>query len=672
MAAKKTIKTQAKPIRPASSRPAAPKAEPTSFFQPGFWSQHRLPALALLALAFILYGMTAGYGYIQDDQLMIWDNSFVQKGFAGLREIFSYDTLLGYYKDPKLMLEGGRYRPLPLATYAIEIGIFGKNNPGIAHFFNVLLYAATGILLYRILLAMFPAQPESKWYWGIPFIASAIFLLHPLHTEPVANIKGRDEILALLFSLGALYATMKYFDTLRGGWLAGAGLFLFLGLLSKENAITFLAVIPLTLWVFSRISPGRIMSSGLVLAAAVLLFVVIRHKVLGYTASPVKAQAELVLDPFLGMNAGEKFATIFLTLGWYLKLFVFPHPLTIDYYPYHVPKVGWSDWRPVLSLLVYAAMGLWAVRQVLTARKPASGIKTGWHIPAYCILFYLLTVSVVSNIFVSTSTFMNERYLYMPSVGFSLLVAWFAAAKLPALLQTPADRPAYAGVALVGLIAALYGLRVWTRVPDWGGDGSRLVQSALEVGPDSYRANYYYGAMLYEQRYRKIQDDTSAATAPARKALVDSLNTYIDRSLEINPGYRLAGTMKIALAVARYREDRNLDKMLREFETLIKNQPYNGDMLTNLLNVLRSLKGSDPNIYNFFCHRVGFGFYFKQKYDLNGAAEFLNLALNNYPLDRTLIQDLLDVYTAMGDQGKMAEMKARLQALPAGGGNGAR
>lgn len=668
MAAKKTIKTQAKPARPGSSAPArtAPaKVEPTTFFQPGFWSQHWLPALALLILTFLLYGITVGYGYIQDDQLMIWDNSFVQKGFAGLREIFSYDTLLGYYKDPKLMLEGGRYRPLPLATYAIEIGIFGKNNPGIAHFFNVLLYGATGILLYRILLALMPA---SKWYWSIPFLASAIFLLHPLHTEPVANIKGRDEILALLFSLGALYATMKYFDTLRGGWLAGAGLSLLLGLLSKENAVTFLAVIPLTLWVFSRISTGRILSSGLVLAVAVLLFVVIRHKVLGYTVSPVKPQAELVLDPFLGMNVGEKFATIFLTLGWYLKLFLIPHPLTIDYYPYHVPKVGWGDWRPILSLLVYVAMGLWAVRQIFKARKPPAGaaeLAQGWQIPAYCILFYLLTVSVVSNIFVSTSTFMNERYLYMPSVGFSLLVAWFAASKLPAVLQKPTHQPVFAGLALIALLAVLYGLRVWTRVPDWGGDGSRLVQSALEVGPDSYRANYYYGAMLYEQRFRKIKDDTSAYAAPARKALVDSMNTYIDRSLQINPGYRLAGTMKISLAVARYREDRNLEKMLGEFETLIKNQPYNGDMLVNLLDVLKSLKGSDPNLYNFFCHRVGFDFYFKQKYDLNGAAEFLNLALNNYPLDRTILQDLLDVYKAMGDQGKVAEMNARLQALPA-------
>ena len=672
MAAKKIVKTQAKPSRPAPSRSTAPKAEPTSFFQPDFWQQHRLAALALFALSFVLYGITIGYGYIQDDQLMIWDNSFVQKGFAGLREIFSYDTLLGYYKDPKLMLEGGRYRPLPLATYAIEIGIFGKNQPGIAHFFNVLLYGATGVLLYRILLALLPRQSESKWYWGMPFLAAVIFLLHPLHTEPVANIKGRDEILALLFSLGALYATMKYFDTLRGAWLPGAGLSLFLGLLSKENAITFLAVIPLTLWVFSRVSPERILSAGLVLLAAVLLFVIVRYKVLGYMFSPVKPQEELVLNPFLGMNAGEKFATIFLTLGWYLKLFVFPHPLTIDYYPYHVPKVGWSDWRPILSLLLYVAMGFWAVRRVFQARKSTAGSESmaeSWHIPAYCILFYLLTVSVVSNIFVSTSTFMNERYLYMPSVGFSLLVAWFAAAKLPALLQKPAHQPAYAGVALIGLIAVLYGLRVWTRVPDWGGDGRRLVQSALEVGPDSYRANYYYGAMLYEQRYRKIQDDSSASAAPARKALVDSLNTYIDRSLEINPGYRLAGTMKITLAVARYREDRNLEKMLGEFETLVKNQPYNGDMLTNLLNVLKSLKGSDPNLYNFFCHRVGFEFYYKQKYDLNGAAEFLNLALNNYPLDRTVIQDLVDVYTAMGDQGKVAQMNARLQALPADAGN---
>ncbi|MBK7939425.1 MAG: hypothetical protein IPJ82_21115 [Lewinellaceae bacterium] len=69
-------------------------------------------------------------------------------------------------------------------------------------------------------------------------------MLHPLHSECVANIKGRDEILALLCSLAALWATLKYFRHQPEFLSAAVGLFLFLGLMSKENALTFLAGYP--------------------------------------------------------------------------------------------------------------------------------------------------------------------------------------------------------------------------------------------------------------------------------------------------------------------------------------------------------------------------------------------------------------------------------------------
>ena len=281
---------------------------PNQFIQPGFWEQHLLPVLVLMGAAFVLYGITIGYGYLQDDQLFIWDNSFVQKGFAGLAQIFGNDSLLGFYKDPKLMLEGGRYRPIPLATFAIEVGMFGKDHPGIAHFVNVLLYGLTGVFLYRVLIGLFQVK-SGPWYFNIPFLAALIFMLHPLHVEVVANIKGRDEILALLGSLGALWAIMKYMDTKEDTWKwTAAGSFL-LGLLSKENTATFLAVIPLTLWVFSTIPLGRILSASLPLLGATLLFLIMRAAAL---ETPIEHLDELVLNPFLGMSGAEKFATIFL------------------------------------------------------------------------------------------------------------------------------------------------------------------------------------------------------------------------------------------------------------------------------------------------------------------------------------------------------------------------
>lgn len=74
-----------------------------------------------------------------DDQLVIWDNIYVQKGLTGIPDIFAHDSFMGYYQTDNFLLEGGRYRPLSLATFALEIEIFGKNKPGISHFVNILL-----------------------------------------------------------------------------------------------------------------------------------------------------------------------------------------------------------------------------------------------------------------------------------------------------------------------------------------------------------------------------------------------------------------------------------------------------------------------------------------------------------------------------------------------------
>lgn len=638
-----------KPAAKSASRPKA-SAVPvhTSFVQPGFWQGQWMPALVLSLAAFVLYGMSIGYGYIQDDQLFIWDNSYVQKGFGGLADIFGHDSLLGFYKDPKVMLEGGRYRPLPLATFAMEVGIFGPGKPGVGHFVNILLYALCALMLYRVLSALFSAQAGGRWFWSVPFLAALLFVVHPVHVEVAANIKSRDEIMALMGSLGALWFMMRYFDSGEGKfqWMA-AGSFL-LGLLSKENTITFLAVIPLIIWVFSGVPLGRAVSASLPMLGSVLLFLLLRAMALN---KPIDHVDELVLNPFFGMNASEKFGAIFFSLGWMLKLLFAPYPLTIDYYPYHVPKVGLDDWRVLLSMGVYLFLGVWALRSLLKNRS---------NIPAFSIIYFLLTISIVSNLFVRTSTFLNERYLFMPSVAFCLLAAWFLVEKLPALTGKTADKPSVPGIALGAVLLLVFVGISLQRLPDWGGEGAGLVESAIRTSPDSYRANYYYANLLYQTRYVKIEKSTDPAVQTEKQNLLDAMSLYVDKSLQINPGYRLAAPLKVQTAVGRYNQDKDMDKLLKSLEKLIIAQPTNGDMLTMVLNVLKSFKAADPNIYNFFCHRVGYNFYFVKMQDPDGAATFLNLALANYPQDKNTIADLIEVYKFAGNQAKVSEMEARM------------
>lgn len=640
-------KSASRPARPAPQKERrAPNLAAT--FQPGFWRQHWLPALLLVAAAFALYAAALRFGYVLDDQMVFWQNVYVQKGFAGIRDIFGYDSFMGYFqkKENLMLLEGGRYRPLSLATFAMEVGIFGNGRPNISHFINILFYGLTGIMLYRILVGLFPATQGSRWYFSVPFIAALLFVLHPLHSEAVANIKGRDEILALLCSLGALYATLKYFDTNRSLWLWVSGIMLLLGLFSKENALTFLAVIPLTVWFFTKAPLNRIAVSAIPLAIAAFVFIIVRYKALGFMLDHGRAVNDLMNNPFLGLSAGQKLATIFLTLGWYVKLMFWPYPLTHDYYPYHVPVVNWADWRALGSLALYLGMGIWAV---LNLRKRS--------VPAYAILFFLITISIVSNLFVSVGTFMNERFVFMPSVGFCLLAAWFLARKLPEWLKEQPDRPYLLGAGVLAIAAGLFGWITINRVPDWK-DALSLNTSAVRNSSGSARSHCFYVTALYENKYLKTKDPAE------KKALVDTMEYHINRSLEINPNYGSAQVMQGAIAAARFEQDKQMDKLFNTFGDLMEKIPNNTNFRPFFDKYIDYLakNGGNPNKINAFCYRIGYEYFYKQKQDTKNALAVLELALPTQFEDERVLNALAEIYSATGNTAKAAEMRARAEA----------
>ncbi len=644
MAAKSKSKFKsAKPV-PAEKKAAKAPVALTNTFIPGFWSQHWIPAACLMAMSVALYIIGVKYGYVLDDEMTFWKNDYVKEGFGGLRKIFASDSFMGYFKEQKFLLEGGRYRPLSLATFAIEVGLFGEGHTTISHAINIILYGLTGVLLYRILLGLFPVHEGGRWYFSLPFIAAAVFVLHPLHVECVTNIKGRDEILALMGGLGALWATLKYFDTNKGWWLLGSAIFLFLGMLSKENTITFLVVIPLTVALFTKVSTSRAIVAALPLLATVLLFIYIRYQALGYMLNHGQTNTDLMNDPFLEMTGAEKYATIFLTLGWYVKLLFVPYPLTIDYYPYHVPKVSWSDWRALVSLAGYLIMGIWALRNL---RKHS--------IPAYCILFYLITLSIVSNLFVSVGTFMNERFAYMPSVAFCLLVGWFFARKLPEWLKEKPDANYPLGMIAFAAIAATYAVIVVNRIPDWK-DKLTINAAAVKVSPGSARSHTFYVTGIYDHKYRETKDKE------AKKPLIAEMDYHIKEALKINPNYAAALIMKSAVATAQFEQDHQLDKLFHEFEYIIEKIPYNTNFRSFLDQYMVYLDGSNSDKYISFCHRIGYEFFFKKKKDYKTALHFLQYGLDRQTEDYRILDGMAEVYTAIGDTAKANQMKQRRAA----------
>ncbi|MEM6724852.1 MAG: hypothetical protein AAF598_12485, partial [Bacteroidota bacterium] len=165
---------------------------------PKFWTGLQ-PALILAGLAFLLYANTLGHDFVLDDDIITRKNSLVQKGFAGIPEIFTHGYLYGFNG-----MNDQSYRPLVLVNLAIETALFGQKS-SVHHFFNVLLYALSCFFLLAFARRLLGKE---GMYWA--FGACLLFTAHPIHTEVVANIKSRDEILSFLFVILSLDQLIRY------------------------------------------------------------------------------------------------------------------------------------------------------------------------------------------------------------------------------------------------------------------------------------------------------------------------------------------------------------------------------------------------------------------------------------------------------------------------------
>lgn len=385
------------------------------------WSKRSYPYL-LIALAVVVYSNTVGFGYALDDHIVITKNRFTTKGVAGLVDIFTHDAMAGFYTDDTRPVAGGRYRPLALATHAVEYQLFGPN-PTVSHLVNVIGYAATVFLLYLLLQRLFPASAGNVWYRNVPFLATAFFAVHPLHTEVVANIKGRDDLLSLLLGLAALLWWLRWVEARAHPGrdrLAGilAGVCFFASLMSKESTLAFVVLAPAILWYFRRKSAREVVASAVPLFLGALAYIALRFAAIGWGEATIAP--ELMNEPFLHAVGTQKPATVLLTLLLYLKLLVFPQPLTHDYYPYHVRLVDFSHPLVLVSLVVHAALVVVLVTG-LRRRTVAS----------FCVLWYFAALALYANVVFGIGTFMNERFLYVASVAFCVWLAWVLVERAP-------------------------------------------------------------------------------------------------------------------------------------------------------------------------------------------------------------------------------------------------
>ncbi len=544
----------------ASSAASPSKAQKSTL---DFWKMNLIPVLIIFLSSVGLYIGTVSYDYVLDDKIVITDNVYTNKGFAGIKGILSEESFVGYFQKRMDLVAGSRYRPLSIVSFAIEREFFESpktdewgnpqklqngapvmtGNPAVSHFINALMYGFSCLLLYRILAMLFPASmSQRQFFLSIPFIAALIFVTHPLHIEVVANIKGRDEIMTLLFSLLALYYSLRYVEKESVSRLLMSGLMLFLGLMSKENAITFLAIIPLSMYFFTKARKEHYIATAIPLAIATFVYLVVRYQVIGFFFSG-KVITDLMNNPFYGMSGLQKAATIIYTLGLYLKLSFFPHPLTHDYYPYAIPIMEMSDMRTVLSLASYLLMAILAV----------VGFRTR-SVFSYCILFYLAALSIVSNVFLPIGSFMNERFMYFSSIGFAVALAYLFLEYLPEKFSSKSSQMRYMGATLLIVFSVALGIKTIDRIPAFQST-TTLNEADIETSKNSCETNCFMGVNMY-QRFMRAKTDAE------KQSYLAKAEEYLNASMKIYPDYHAAHQMMSGVYTEQFKYHNDINKLL--------------------------------------------------------------------------------------------------------------
>jgi tetratricopeptide (TPR) repeat protein len=543
----------------------------------------------LVLLCLLAFGNTLMNGYVVDDITVMGGNRLVMKGVKGIPELLVTSRMAGFEH-----VVNDNYRPLSLVQFAVEYQIWGLN-PAMGHLVNVLVFIGCVLMLFRFLRRAFSAGP----LW-LPFVAALIFAVHPIHTEVVANIKSRDELLCFFFAFASLNSFVSYVDLGRlKSLIAGLSL-LFLAFLSKETVIAFVVIVPLVFYFYIKESRKRSNYIFLGTLAVAGLFLCIRSLVLqGHDSSAV---------PFLDnplVNApvfGGRLPTALLVLGMYLRLMLVGWPLVSDYSFNSIPIVGFGNVWVWVSLVIHIALlslSLWRL-----FKKPGDPLAFG-------ILFYLSGIFLFSNLIVLVYSQMAERLVFFASAGFCIALAggffWFFTAmklhekSIANLLWT-----------LLSPVLLVFMLLTIDRNADWKSNES-LFSADIQKVPDNAR-------ILHSLGWIKGKILAEESTAPVEQtALIKDGIADLQRSLSIhNSVYKV------------HRDIGNFFRALKQYDSA----------KLHMKEAIRLNPGSAMPVSD-----LGFIYFSEQKY--REAADLAKLALSLDTGDIRNMSNIAMVYVQM-------------------------
>lgn len=411
---------------------------------------------------------------------------------------FAYDDVYVIEKQPRMhslrgwwrefgmtywLSEGGKagdgYRPLTILAFKAQ-WVAGGGNPAVFHGVNVALHVAGAVAVFWLACAALPLA--AAW------IAAALYAVHPVHVEAIANVVGQSElVVALLLTVAtALYVHGRAAGPLGAArWGVIGGLYA-IAMLFKEHAITLIALIALAeLTIVADRSPlrarwTRLRPALLALTVVAAAYLWARSRVVVGTSG---------FEPYivfqgLDTSTGDRILTMIGASTEWVRLLLWPARLMTEYAPPYIEVAQGLSIAQLPGLLVL--LGVLGLLVATWRRSPGTALGLGWLV---------ITLLPASNFVLPAGFIIAERTLLLPSAGamiaLATVVPW-AYARLET--RRAAQWAAAAGVVV---LLALGLARSYTRNPVWR-DNATLFGQAVQDSPESYRAHFMLGTHLFE------------------------------------------------------------------------------------------------------------------------------------------------------------------------------
>ena len=512
--------------------------------------------LLLFFICLIIYSNSLGGKFLIDDNFYIVNNIHV-KDLKNIPFFFTNRSATTFAR-----LQGDIYRPLTPLSFSIDYFFWKLNYLGY-HLTNVLFHSFNAILLFLFLWLTFKDI-------FLAFFASAFFASHPIQTEVVAYISGRPSVLFLFFYLSALIFYVLFLERSKKIYLIYSLVSYLASLFSKEMAITLpLILIIYDIHFFNKDPFRKKVYRYVPYIILVMFFVFIRSAVLKKVSQ-------------CGWWGGSPYYT-FLTMPRvfieYLKLLISPLRLCAFY-------------EIDVSTSIYESRVLTTLALLMIVVAALPFIFKRSRIACFCVCWFFITLLPVSNI-IPLRALMAERFLYISSIGFCVLLALFIEKIRKAAFWPSARTGKAVGVLIAALLIILYSIRTMIRNEDWK-DPITISKKIVELNPlNSWGLGLLGASYSEEGRYEE-------AIKTLKKAIYLSPNRAFPRSalgvcyLKMERYEDAAGVLNEALKAepddlqtvyclgAAYAYMKKYNEAIEQFNTCLKMDP---DFINAYLNI---------------------------------------------------------------------------------------